>query len=239
MLCKNCNVNESLKYSKYSTGEFCSRKCARSFSSKDKRKEINEKVSLSLKGRGNGNVKIVCKNCLKEYERTWSKRNSKFCSKSCTMIYMNNTPEGIEKLSLNRIKNIMNGNVNNFGIKMIFDFNGKKIKCDSKIEYSCLDYFVKLGASEIDRCDFFIKYLDGDKIRRYNPDFKIKIDSKIYIVEAKSYMNIKSVNEKWRKYNELSILKKKVLEDYCKENNFIFFWFTKNMNIKNYNSIKN
>jgi len=238
MLCKNCNINESSKYSKYSNGEFCSRECARSFSSKDKREEINKKVSLSLKGRGNGNVIIVCKNCTKEFKRTWAKRNSKYCSKSCSMSHLNNSPEGIERLSLNRIKSIMNGNVNNFGIKMIYDFNGKKIKCDSKIEYSCLDYFVKLGATEMERCDFFIKYSDGEKIRRYNPDFKIKINSDIYIVEAKGYMSIKIVNEKWRKYNELSVFKKKALDEYCKKNNFISFWFTKNLNLKNYKSIK-
>ena len=238
MLCKNCNQNESFKYSKYSSGEFCSRECARSFSSKEKRKEINEKVSKTLSGRGNENVKIICKNCSKEFERKWARRNSKFCSNSCTMMYLNHSPEGMERLSLNRIKSIMNGNVNNFGIKMIYKFNEKEIKCDSKIEYSCLNYFEKLGATEIERCDFYIEYLDGDKIRRYNPDFKIKMNSEIYIIEAKGYMCIKIVNEKWRNYNELSVLKKIALEKYCNENNYISFWFTKDMNIKYYNSIK-
>jgi len=237
MLCKNCNQNETFKYSKYSTGDFCSRKCARSFSTKNKRDEINKKVSESLKGRGNDNIKIICKNCLTTFEITWNKRNSQFCSRSCAAIYKNSQPKHLENLSIKRIKSIINGNVNNFGTKMIFEFNKKQIKCDSKIEYSCLDYFVKLGATEIERCEFFIKYLDENKIRRYNPDFKIKIDSKIYIVEAKSYMSIKSVNEKWRKYNELSILKKKVLEDFCEKNNYISFWFTKNMNLKNYRGL--
>lgn len=50
MLCKNCNSNESVKYSKYSNGEFCSKECAKSFSTKNKRKEINEKVGKKLKG---------------------------------------------------------------------------------------------------------------------------------------------------------------------------------------------
>lgn len=49
MKCKNCNEKEAVKYSKYSTGEFCSRECARAYSTKEKRKEINKKVSEKLK----------------------------------------------------------------------------------------------------------------------------------------------------------------------------------------------
>lgn len=47
--CLNCNKEFSEKYSKWSNGNFCSKKCARQFSSKEKRKEINEKVSKTLK----------------------------------------------------------------------------------------------------------------------------------------------------------------------------------------------
>jgi hypothetical protein len=238
MLCKNCNINESVKYSKYTTGEFCSRNCARGFSSKEKRLEINKTVSKSLKGRGNGNIKIICKNCLFEFETTWNRRDNLFCSHSCSAIYRSLQPEYIEKLSIKRIESIIGGNVNNYGTKMTYVFNDINIKCDSKIEYSCLDFFVKSGATEIERCNFYITYLDGEKIRRYNPDFKIKIDSIIYIVEAKSYMTIKTVNEKWRMYNELSVLKKKALEQYCEQNNYKSFWFTKDINLKNYNSLK-
>ena len=36
----------------YGSGRLCNQKCARGFSSKEKRKEINEKISLSLLGRG-------------------------------------------------------------------------------------------------------------------------------------------------------------------------------------------
>lgn len=50
MKCKYCNENEAIKYSKYSNGEFCSKKCAKGYSTKNKRKEINEKVSEKLKG---------------------------------------------------------------------------------------------------------------------------------------------------------------------------------------------
>ena len=49
--CKNCGINDAIKYSKYTTGEFCSAKCARGFSTKEKRTEINLNVSKKLLGR--------------------------------------------------------------------------------------------------------------------------------------------------------------------------------------------
>lgn len=51
MKCKNCEKNDAIKYSKYSTGEFCCRKCAMTYSTKEKRVEINKKVSEKLKGK--------------------------------------------------------------------------------------------------------------------------------------------------------------------------------------------
>lgn len=51
MKCKNCKKKETIKYSKYSNGEFCCRECARAFSTKNKRKEISEKVSKKMTGR--------------------------------------------------------------------------------------------------------------------------------------------------------------------------------------------
>jgi len=51
MKCKNCNLKNATKYSQYSTGEFCSKECSRSFSTKNKRIEINKQVSKKLSGR--------------------------------------------------------------------------------------------------------------------------------------------------------------------------------------------
>jgi len=48
MICENCNKEHD---GSYGSGRFCSCKCARGFSTKTKRKEINEKVSKSLKGK--------------------------------------------------------------------------------------------------------------------------------------------------------------------------------------------
>ena len=43
-LCKNCEINEAIKYSPHSNGEFCSKKCALGFSTKNKRNEIENNL---------------------------------------------------------------------------------------------------------------------------------------------------------------------------------------------------
>lgn len=48
MNCENCEQEHD---GTFATGRFCSLKCSRSFATKYKRKEINQKVSNSLKGR--------------------------------------------------------------------------------------------------------------------------------------------------------------------------------------------
>lgn len=83
MKCKNCNINDATKYSKYSSGEFCCKSCANSFSSKTNRNETNKKISKKMLGRGNDNVIISCKKCSKSVSVLWAKRNKQFCSKSC------------------------------------------------------------------------------------------------------------------------------------------------------------
>jgi hypothetical protein len=89
MECKNCKQQEAVKYSKYTSGDFCSRECSRAYSTKDKRKEINIKISISLGGRGNKNVKKECQICKTGFEVSWKKRNQVFCSRSCSTKWKN------------------------------------------------------------------------------------------------------------------------------------------------------
>jgi hypothetical protein len=80
--CENCDLEHS---GIYASGRFCSVKCARGFSSKAKRKEINEKVSKTLTK--NFKILIQCKYCNVEFETI--KKNRKFCSRSCNVSYQN------------------------------------------------------------------------------------------------------------------------------------------------------
>ena len=67
--CENCSSNHD---SSYGSGRFCSSKCARGFSTKEKRKEINKQVSKTLTGRPtrryNGSPwKFTCEKCGKKF----------------------------------------------------------------------------------------------------------------------------------------------------------------------------
>jgi hypothetical protein len=238
MKCKNCNEKDAIKYSKYSNGLFCSKECARAYSTKLKRKEINEKIRQSLTGTGNDDVEIICKKCNKIFIVKWSRRKQNFCSKECGSQYSNNQPEKLEKLSKSRVNAIKNGIVNGNGKKSKYIFKNIEIDCDSKIENSCINYFEKLGATDISRSKLVLTYKDhNNKKRRFLPDFEITLNNKKYLVEAKGYISLKTLDDKWREYNKISEIKKKVLEKYCKENDLIPFWFTQNLNRKYYKKI--
>lgn len=78
MICENCQqeYNEV-----YGSGRFCSAKCARGFSTKNKRKEINEKVSKSLTGvrhLPDGNKVRICEYGCKG-EAKFQLSNEKWC----------------------------------------------------------------------------------------------------------------------------------------------------------------
>jgi hypothetical protein len=82
--CKNCETKEAIKYSKYSTGEFCSRECSRSYSTKFKRDDINAKVSKKLKGVERvQRIEKICPECNNIFYVTKRKKNQLYCSVKC------------------------------------------------------------------------------------------------------------------------------------------------------------
>jgi hypothetical protein len=81
--CENC---DNLHDETYGSGRFCNSKCARGYSTKEKRIEINKKVSISLKNHPPTNklptIIKKCKWCSAEFEvRKTSKRI--YCSFKC------------------------------------------------------------------------------------------------------------------------------------------------------------
>ena len=77
--CENCGLEHQ---GDYGSGRFCNNKCARSYSTKNKRKLINEKVSKKLKKNHIG-VNRVCEVCGNKIEPT--KRHSiRTCGTSCS-----------------------------------------------------------------------------------------------------------------------------------------------------------
>lgn len=111
MKCKCCNENEAVKYSKYSTGDFCSRKCARSYSTKNKRREINEKVSKTLTGRKTSTssltYKFIDKKCRRcDTEFSTRKRSQRYCSQYCARASNGSTGESKEKVRKAMLKRV-------------------------------------------------------------------------------------------------------------------------------------
>ena len=202
MNCQNCNKEY---FNIYGSGRFCSEKCARGFSTKHKRQEINKKVSEKL---SNPIIIKKCKQCKTLF--TTKKKKQKFCNKRCARIGHVVSDETKNKLSILRIKSIENGNVG-YGIKCNFE----NIRCDSGLEYAfCKWYKLKYPNSKIERYKGFIKY----KNIRFQPDFLI--DDKI-IVEVKYNTIGYHLTKKWKTYITSQKLKKEALE---KTGNFL--WIT-------------
>jgi len=88
----------------YGSGRFCSVKCARGFSTKFKRKEINEKVSKKLTGSGHSNVENICMNCGNKFIINYANRHQKYCSKKCAAIFIANTEKGKNQRRINGLK---------------------------------------------------------------------------------------------------------------------------------------
>ena len=88
--CESCLVEID---GSYGSGRFCGAKCARGFSTRDKRKEINEKVSKVLNGKIKVNgkllpkheeVTIICGYCGKSSIKPYNARDTRYCSRSCS-----------------------------------------------------------------------------------------------------------------------------------------------------------
>lgn len=240
MKCLYCEENEAIKYSRYANGNFCSKLCARRYSANFNRKETNEKISKSMKL-----VKPAgyyeCKN--KKCKNMVLGRKNPYCSENCKNIHSieyRKDPEYIKKLSRARIKAILEGKTNFKSTKCEYKFKNKIIKCDSKIEYSCLNYFeTHYDILNIQRNKIVIPYEFEKRPKLFLPDFKIVMkDGSIFLIEAKSDIVTSKLNKKWHFYKETSIIKEQVLIKYCEENNLIPFWYIKKMNLKFYNSLK-
>lgn len=77
--CENCDIEHD---GTYGSGRFCSIKCSKGFSTKAKRKEINEKIRLTLTKEP---LVKVCEKCGEAFNVKYSKRNQKCCSTSCSI----------------------------------------------------------------------------------------------------------------------------------------------------------
>ena len=169
MNCENCQNEHDRTYG---SGRFCSFECTKSFSTKEKRSLINEKVSLKLK-KELKLKKLICEYCKIEFE---FKKIKKTCSRVCS----NNLQIGKSKI----------GNYsNNGGIRE----GGGRSKSLEYINY--LGESIKLNKEEIlvaiilDKLklnwnrnwkSFIYEDKETSKIKKFYPDFYIK-DFDLYL----------------------------------------------------------
>lgn len=173
-ICKQCGKQFTEKYSKYSSGDFCCRKCASKYSHSfiDK-----EKLSETMKKLRNHSIKrkcIVCGNIFEVEKAKYRRSRSHTCSEHCKQILRYQTRR---KLGSN-----MCGGYRLNGHRKSHSGWYKGFHCDSTYELAyliyCLDHNI-----DIKRCDETFNYeLNGVK-HTYHPDFIVDGN----IIEIKAY----------------------------------------------------
>jgi len=174
MNCENCgNEHEG----SYGSGRFCSSKCARGFSTREKRSLINEKVSKKL---SIDPYKKICFNCGMEFET--KRKNQKVCSSICAG--KSPKPKGSNRKKGSGGCRIGGGRskplpyINWLGESM--KLNKEEIEVAKVLDQKKLDWSRNWKG-------FSYTTIDGVK-RKFYPDFSIK--DKIY-VEYKGWVTPK------------------------------------------------
>lgn len=173
--CENCDNDHD---SNYGSGRFCSSKCSRSFSTKDKRSLINEKVSKSLTKDA---YKKICKFCKNEFE---TKRKQRlFCSNSCASFYkMQNTDCKI-KISTACKKAGCGGLRKNSTRGKSGWYKG--YWCDSSWELAYVIYNLEHNI-KFERNKKGFEYIYENQTHKYYPDFILEDGTYIEIKNFKS-----------------------------------------------------
>lgn len=233
--CEKCGTKHD---GKYGSGRFCNQSCSRSFSTSKSREEINQKISNTFATKA-VLIEKICPICSSTFKVAKCRLRKKTCSSSCGAKLSNSRPDRKERLSIARTQAIIDGKTNFKSIKCTYFFKETPIRCDSKIEYACLNYFETVyNAISMRRCSESIEFDDNGQKRRFIPDFIIETQDDCFIVECKSFVSVKNLNEKWRKYNELSLKKREVLNEFAVMTNRKPFWFTKNLHAAYYDNVK-
>jgi hypothetical protein len=219
--CENCQKEHE---GTYGSGRFCSAKCARGFSTKGKRKEINEQVSKKLL---NNKIKIIkiCPQCLNEFIVNPCHSHKKCCSCSCAMKFRGGWTNHdkvdwskVHKKSYAKGDRIIAG-----GLTKWFDYNGIRVQGTYELR-TChiLDVWkeynvIKDWEYTKDRVDYIG---EDDKKHSYLLDFKVFTNEGFfYYIEVKGYehpndpLKWKAVRDKGNKLEvwfEKDILKNEI-----------------------------
>lgn len=236
--CTACGQNHN---GEYGSRIFCNKKCARSYSTKANRTEINKKVSYKLSYASTGRLskhyaERICEGCGNSFIINSVKRkDNRFCSTQC----IHKSAAVLAILSQKATDRIKQGRAHPFGHKLQYEFNDKIIKCDSAVEYCCLDFIIDgYTVIDINRCNFSIPYELNGQVKNYIPDFIVQITGGTLLVECKSdkFPGNKETPI-WLNYYSTVAIKQKILYDYCNSNNYIPMWFTQKVDQNAYYTV--
>ena len=101
-LCENCN---SLPPGNFGSKRFCSKSCSRSFSTRNKRLEINTKVKDKLT---KPLIELKCIECDSIFLKHIKYKKQECCSKKCSALHRNKNPNYREKISQSMINLLLN-----------------------------------------------------------------------------------------------------------------------------------
>lgn len=94
-VCENCGNKHD---GSYASGRFCCDECSKSFATKNKRNEINEKISNSIKLLSRKKYELnpkFCKICGKKIK--WENRNRQTCCKECYLKNLSKIQKSIKR----------------------------------------------------------------------------------------------------------------------------------------------
>lgn len=157
--------------------------------------------------------KIVINNCAVcniEFKHT---NKIKTCSIECSKsLASKNRSSIILKLGTNNFKTKQE----NFTYKIV-----ENIKCDSRLEKAAIiwlvDYF---KADKIEKFHSILNFYEAGVHRTFNPDFYVKKNNEVYIIEVK----MKWITTSNHSYNRTIPLKKKTLQNFCDEKGYKMIW---------------
>ena len=155
-VCENCQNEHN---GAYKSGRFCSEKCSKGFSTKAKRKEINQQVSKKLK---KDPLIRICQNCQNIFET--KKKKQKFCSNSCSLKdkWKNSQyKENMSKMSTNL------ANKRHLNNDLSFGWQSRKEIKPSYPESVAIDFFISRNINfirEVKEGKYFIDFVIPEKI---------------------------------------------------------------------------
>jgi hypothetical protein len=195
-ICENCKSEHN---GNYGSGRFCSKKCARGFSTKAKRKEINKKVSKTLKEKesGHGKVKKICPICNKIFFVVWMNRKQKCCSISCGVKInggWKNVHNKLNKEDWSKINKKAYANGNNYvagGTTKWYNYKNIKVQGTYELRTCKIldNWKEKRKIKDWEYTNDRIEYRGLDKEKHnYLLDFKIfENNGSFYYIETKGY----------------------------------------------------